>query len=219
MRKYIEILRKCPLFNNIADENILPMLDCLNAKVLTFRKGETIMDEGTQAKNVGIVLCGKVQIIRVDFYGNRNIISNIDSPHLFAESFACANIQSLPVKVVSADNSTVMMIDCKRITHTCTNSCDFHNQIIFNLLKIMAMKNILFNQKSEITSKRTTREKLLAYLMQQATLHNSKSFTIPFNRQELADYIEVDRSGLSTEISKLRAEGVLECNKNRFELL
>ena len=219
MNKYYDVLRKCKLFSNISDKNLLPMLTCLNAKVFHFNKGETIIEEGSSARDVGIVLSGSVQIIKIDFYGNRSIISKIESAQLFGESFACADISSVPVSVIASENSEIMLIDCKRITKTCCNACEFHNQIIINLLQIMAMKNILFNQKAEITSKRTTREKLLAYLEQQAKINNSNSFSIPFDRQELADYLEVDRSGLSAEISKLRKEGLLECKKSNFRLI
>lgn len=219
MNKYFEVLKNCSLFDNISDENLIPMLSCLNAKLLSFKKGITIIEEGEVANNVGIVLSGAVQIIRIDYYGNRNIIANIESSHLFGESFAFANIPAIPVSVIASEDTDILMIDCQRITKTCSNSCEFHNQIIFNLLKIMAMKNIYFNQKAEITSKRTTREKVLAYLMQQAKKYNSNSFTIPFDRQELADYLEVDRSGLSAEIGKLRADGIIECNRSKFTLL
>ncbi|MEE1319743.1 MAG: Crp/Fnr family transcriptional regulator [Ruminococcus sp.] len=219
MKKYFEIIRICSLFDNITDDNLFPMLGCLNANIWSFEKGETIIAEGEPAKNVGIVLSGNVQIVRIDFYGNRNIIANIEPSHLFGESFACADIQEIPVSVIASEKTEVMMIDCQRITKTCSNSCEFHNQIIFNLLRIMAMKNIFFNQKAEVTSKRTTREKLITYLMQQAKQHNSNSFSIPFDRQELADYLEVDRSGLSAEISKLRGEGIIECNRSKFKLL
>lgn len=219
MDKYFEILRKCPLFDNISDENLLPMLGCLSAKVFSYKKGETIIAEGDYCQNIGIVLTGKTQIIRVDFYGNRNIISVAEPGQLFGEAFACGDIQESPIDVVACENTEVMMIDCKKIITTCSNSCEFHNQIIFNMLKILAMKNIFFNQKLEVTSKRTTREKLITYLMQQAKLHNSNTFTIPFDRQELADYLEVDRSGLSAEISKLRNEKILECKKSFFHLL
>ncbi len=219
MKKYFEILRKCSLFINITDDNLIPMLSCLNARVMSFNKGETIVVEGEPAKNVGIVLSGEVQIIRIDYYGNRNIIANIESSQMFGESFACADVKSMPVSVVASEDCEIMMIDCARITKTCNNSCEFHNQIILNLLKIMAMKNIFFNQRAEVTSKRTTREKLLAYLDQQVKQNNSNSFEISFDRQELADYLEVDRSGLSAEISKLRVEGIIECRKNKFKIL
>lgn len=219
MKKYFEILKKCPLFCEIEEKNLLAMLECLNAKTLKYSKNQTIFSEGEPAKDVGIVLTGSVQIVTSDYYGNRTIISNIEPSGLFGESFACADVKSIPVNVVASEETEIMLIDCKRITSTCCNACELHNRIIFNLLKVMAMKNIYFNQKAEITSKRTTREKLLAYLMNQAKLNDSSSFTIPFDRQELADFLQVDRSGLSTEISKLRAEGVIECKKSNFKLL
>ena len=219
MKKYFEILRKCKLFNNISDENLLPMLNCLNARVVKFQKGDTVIEEGSDVHSVGIVLSGSVQIIKIDFYGNRNIISKIDTSMLFGESYACADITSVPVSVIACENTEIMFIECNRITKTCCNSCEFHNQIIINLLKIMALKNIHFNQKAEITSKRTTREKLLAYLEQQAKINNSNSFSIPFDRQELADYLEVDRSGLSAEIGKLVKEGKLQCFRSHFTVV
>ena len=112
-----------------------------------------------------------------------------------------------------------MLIDCSHILHTCANNCGFHQQLIFNLMKDLATKTILFHQRIEITSKRSTREKLLTYLAMQAKRVGSNSFDIAFDRQELADFLEVDRSGLSAEISKLRREGILESTKNHFELL
>lgn len=219
MRKYFEILRKCTLFDNISEENLFQMLNCLNPKLQSFEKNKIIIEEGTSAKYVGIVLSGTAQIIRLDYYGNRNIVTNIEPSNLFGESFAYADIQEIPVSVIACEDTEVMLIDCRKITKTCSNSCKSHNQMIFNLLKVMAMKNIFFNQKAEITSKRTTREKLLTYLMQQAKKHNSNSFTIPFDRQELADYLEVDRSGLSAEISKLRSGGIIECHRSKFKLI
>ena len=219
MQKYFQILRKCSLFSNISDKNLIPMLSCLNARVIKYGKGEDIISEGQSAKDVGIVLSGKVQIIKIDYYGNKNIIANIEPSQLFGESFACADIKSIPVSAVASNDTEVMMIDCVRITKTCSNSCAFHNQIVLNLMRIMAMKNIFYTQRAEVISKRTTREKLLAYLDQQAKKNSSDCFEVPFDRQELADYLEVDRSGLSAEISKLRAEGVIECRKNKFKLL
>ena len=138
---------------------------------------------------------------------------------MFAEAFACARIDSLPVSVVAEKQSEVMFIDSEHIMRTCSNNCGFHNQLIYNLMKDLAAKTIMFHHRIEITSKRTTREKLLAYLTLQAKKNNSNRFKIPFDRQALADYLEVDRSGLSAKISKLRNEGVLESEKNYFELL
>lgn len=219
MKEYLGILRKCPLFSGIEDDHILKMLGCLGARVETFDKKYTVLAEGKPAKFIGIVLSGSVQILRVDYYGNRSIISNALPSQMFGEAFACAEVGALPISVVANEPSEIMLIDCSHVLHTCSNNCAFHQQMIFNLMKALAQKNIMFHRKIEITSKRTTREKLMTYLTLEAKNQNSNSFDIPFDRQELADYLEVDRSGLSAEISKLRAEGVLESRKKRFELL
>ena len=219
MKKYIDVLKKCPLFENISEENIIALLSCLGAKVETFGKKYTIFAEGSRTKYFGIILTGSAHVVQIDYYGNRRILAEIMPSEIFAESFACAELNSIPVSVISSESCEVLLIDSHRILQSCSNVCGFHQQIIFNLMKDIAMKNIMFYQKTEITSKRTTREKLLTYLMFQAKKSGSRIFEIPFNRQELADYLEVDRSGLSAEISKLRNEGILESQKSTFKLL
>ena len=219
MKKYLEILKKCPLFFGIDDESLLRMLGCLGARVEFFDKKYTVFAEGSAAKYIGIVLTGTVHTIQVDYYGNRSILSELRAPQVFAEAFACAEVDALPVSVIANEPSEIMLIDCEHILHTCENSCGHHQQLIFNLMKDLATKTLLFHQRIEITAKRTTREKLLSYLSLQAKSAGSSHFIIPFDRQELADYLEVDRSGLSAEISKLRREGILTCEKNRFALL
>ena len=218
MKKYLKILKKCPLFAGIEDENLLRMLTCLGAKTEHFDKKYTVFAEGYPATYIGIVLSGSVQITQMDYDGNRSILSEIHAPEVFAEAFACAEVRALPVSAIANEPSEIMLIDCSHILHTCQNNCGFHQQLIFNLMKDLATKTILFHQRIEITSKRSTREKLMTYLSMQAKKANSRSFEIPFNRQELADYLEVDRSGLSAEIGKLKKEGVLDSQKNRFVL-
>ena len=219
MKKYIDILRKCALFNRIEDENLIKMPNCLGARVEFFDKKYTIFAEGNSAKYIGIMLSGSAQTVQVDYFGNRSILSDITPPEVFGEAFACAEVGAIPVAVIANEPCEVMLIDCSHILHTCSNNCGFHQQLIFNLMKDLAVKTIAFHQRIEITSKRTTREKLLAYLTYQAKKSGSNSFDIPFDRQELADYLEVDRSGLSNEISKLRSEGVLQSHRKRFVLL
>lgn len=219
MRKFLNVLKKCPLFFDMSDDNIITMLDCLEARTDIFDKNYTILSEGSPAKYIGIVLLGSVQITRTDYYGNRSILGNLCEGELFAEAFACMQMTSMPVSVIANETSTIMFIDCNHILHTCQNDCPFHQQLVYNLMKVLAAKTVMFQQKIEITSKRTTREKLLAYLTICAKKNNKNSFTISFNRQELADYLEVDRSGLSAEISKLRKDGILECRRNYFKLL
>ena len=219
MKKYLNILRKCPLFIDIEEENLLRMLGCLGARVHYFDKKYTVFSEGSPAKYLGIVLSGSVQITQVDFEGNRSILGEMHTSEVFAEAFACAEVQALPVSVIMNEPGEIMLVDCSHVLHTCTNHCTFHQQLIFNLMKDLALKTIFFHQRMEITSKRTTREKLLAYLYSQAKKTSSPSFEIPFDRQELADFLEVDRSGLSSEIGKLKKEGIIQAEKNKFTIL
>ena len=219
MKNYFDVLRRCPLFLGVADEHIEKMLNCLGAVKESFDKKYTIMAEGNPAKFIGILLSGSARIEQVDYYGNRTIVGRVEPSQLFCEAFACAETEVVPVSGIANEPCEVLLVDCNHILHTCHHNCLFHQQMIFNLMKNMATKNIAYHQKIEITSKRTTREKLLAYLTFCAKEEASNSFTIPFDRQELADFLEVERSGLSAEISKLRREGVLNSTKNHFELL
>jgi len=219
MTNYPKILQKCPLFAHITEENMQKMLTCFGARIQEFDKKYTILTEGTTAKYIGILLSGSAQIIRVDYYGNRSILSEIEAGDIFGEDFACAEADTLPVTVIANEPTSVMLIDSSHILHTCSNNCGFHQQIIYNMMKNLATKTLLCYQKIEITSKRSTREKLLTYLSLYAKKVGENHFEIPFDRQELADYLEVDRSGLSAEISRLRKEGILESEKNYFTLL
>lgn len=219
MKKYFDILQNCPLFCGIKPEDLEVLLSCLGAKHKSYCKKETIFAEGDKAQYIGIVLCGSVQIERTDYDGNRSIVANVGPSQLFGESFACCGEISLPVDVTAAEVCEVLLIDCSKIIHSCANACSFHSRMIFNLLKIMALKNIFLNQKAEIAAKRSTREKLMTYLMLEARKNNSSVFTIPYDRQQLADYLNVDRSGLSVQIGRLCKEGIIKARKNRFELL
>ena len=219
LEKYLKILKECRLFEGIDEQSLLRMLTCLSARVAFFDKKYTVFAEGTRAKYIGIVLSGTVLTVQVDYYGNRSIISSAESGELIAEAFACAGIDEIPVSVIAEEPSEIMLIDCSHILHTCRNACGFHHQLIFNLMKTLALKNISFHQRIEVTSKRTTREKLLAYLAIQSKSAGGGIFEIPFDRQELADYLEVERSGLSAEISKMKKEGIIENRKNHFKFL
>ena len=219
MKEYRAILESSPLFEGIGVEDLSAMLSCIGGRKLTVSKGRSVCREGDPATYVGMVLDGAVRLEREDYYGNRSIVAHIGPAELFGETYACAGLPSLPISVVADEDSVVLLMDCRRITTTCSSACSFHNRIIFNLLRLVAHKNLVFDQKIQVTSKRTTREKLMAFLMNQAKLQGCSSFTIPFDRQELADYLEVDRSGLSAEISKLRKEKLIESDKNHFRLL
>lgn len=219
MKKYFDILRKCPLFSDVEDGHIEKMLGCLGARVSFFDKKYTVFTEGSRARHLGILLSGEVQITRTDYFGNRNIIANIAPGEIFCEEFACVGADAIPVSAVANEPCEVMLIDCSHILYTCAHNCSHHQKMIFNLMKNMAQKNIRFHERIEVTSKRSTREKLMAYLTLCARHAGAREFEIPFDRQELADYLEVERSGLSAEIGKMKRDGLIDCQKNRFTLL
>lgn len=217
--QYYEILKQTELFSGISETDLPALLGCLSAKQAHYEKGRIIFLTGERTRSFGIVLSGQVQIYQEDYYGNRSILGYVGPGGLFAESFACADSKELPVSVQASAESELMFIDCTRIASPCANACAFHARLIRNLLNTIAKKNIALTQKIEFTAKRTTREKLLAYLSAEARRAKSSRFEIPFNRQELADYLAVDRSAMSAELGKLRDDGVLNFNKNQFELL
>ncbi len=218
MQNELEILRSCPLFQGIEAQNLGEMLACLNAKRIFKAKNEVVFQEGDPADCVGVVLSGALQIEKIDFYGNRSIVDRIAPAQIFGESFAFSGVETMPVRCVATEPSEILLLECSRIVHTCCNACAFHSRMILNLLRVVAAKNLAFNQKIAILSRRTTREKLMTYLLDQAKRCGSASFTIPFDRQGLADYLGVERSALSAEIGRLRADGVLESDRSRFIL-
>lgn len=219
MENYLKILEKCPLFASIELEHIAAMLNCLQAQICNFKRGNYIISAGDKAGHVGIVLSGKVQISRTDYYGNRNILAEIVCPQSFGENCACSDIEYMPLDVVAIEDSSVLLINVRRITHICSNACGFHNRMIFNLLKIVTRKNLMLEEKISIMSRRTTKDKLLTYLGIISKKKGSDCFIIPYDRQALADYLGVDRSGLSAEISKLCREKLIKCHRSEFTIL
>lgn len=219
MKNDLPLLKKSPLFFGIGEEDLAEMLQCLNARTSVYRKQEIVLLEGREISAVGIVLEGKIQIVKENFEGARTILTEIGPGNLFAEAFACVPAQRLPVTAVSVEESRVMWLDYRRMTFVCSSACRFHTKLIENMLTVLASKNILLNRKIEHLSKCSTREKLLSYLSDQAAEKGSDEFDLPFNRQELADYLCVDRSAMSGELSRMQKEGILRFHLNHFVLM
>ena len=212
------IFKKVSLFQNVAEADLNVLLDCLDAREAVFRKNETIYFEDDIITKIGIIEEGSARIIKEDLWGNRSILTNLEAGDMFGEAFSCAGEEKMSVSVVAAEDTKILMIDCRRMLTSCSSACVFHTQLIKNMLSIMGRKNIQLTQKMEHITKRTTKEKLLSYLSAEAKIHGRNSFDIPFNRQELADYLSVDRSAMSNELCKMREEGILEFERNHFEL-
>lgn len=212
MNNNLEILKKVTLFEGI-NENLSAMLECLGSDQKKYARGEIILLTGQPVTAVGVILSGEVQIIHEDFYGNRSILTELNPSHIFGESFASAGIPESPVTVIAKTNATILFLGIDRIITTCPNSCIFHNHLIENLLKILARKNILLSSKNQLLSLRTIEDKILSYLSLQAEKKGNLEFEIPFSRNELADFLCVDRSALSRVLSKLKKEAVNRIQK------
>lgn len=219
MEKYFDILSRNPLFAGISQKELGSLLHCLSAKVASYAKGEPVFLEGDPAGLIGFIARGSVQIVRDDFYGNRAFLHLAQTGELFGEAYACANIDTMPVSGYAAQESQIIWLECNKMLTVCTNACTFHSALVKNLLRVVAKNNLLLSQKIQFMSKRTTREKLLAYLLDQAKQKQSPEFTIPLDRQALADYLGVERSAMSAELGKLRNAGVLESKGAWFHLL
>lgn len=218
MEKYFDILRRSSLFSEISSEELGSMLHCLGAKVVDIPKGDPVFLEGDPAGFIGIVLEGSIQIVQEDYFGNRSIIHHSQAGDIFAEAFSFTGLDAMPVSGYAVKNSKCMLLACRRMMTVCSSACSFHNRLVKNLLQLVSRKNLMLNEKIRYMSQKTTREKLLAYLAAQAKQAGSAEFTIPFDRQALADYLGVERSAMAAEISKLRRDGIIETTGSRFHI-
>lgn len=211
-------LKKTSLFRGTSEEELPILLDCLAPTTREYAKNELILRQGEDVSAVGLVLSGRAQVIEEDFWGNRSILADAWPGDLFAEAYAFLPGERLRVSVVAAEPTSVMLLDAKRMLEVCSSACRFHTRLVQNILAESARKNLALTRKVSHMSKRSTREKLLSYLSGQALGAGSDAFEIPFNRQQLADYLCVDRSAMSSELCKMRDEGLLVFDKNRFQL-
>lgn len=214
-----KFLTKTKLFSGNSEEEIKVMLKCLGATEKFYGKGDTIYHEGDDITHMGMVLSGSVRMENDDLWGNTSILAHMSPGELFGETYACLPGEPLMVRVVAAESTHVLFLDAARLMKVCRNTCGHHARLIQNLLMSSAEKNINLSRRIFHTSSKTIRGRLLAYLSFQASRQNSREFTIPFNRQQLADYLSVDRSALSNELSKMQKEGLIKVEKNQFQLL
>lgn len=218
MEKFVPVLKKTKLFSGVGEEDIVTMLSCLGARLLTFRKGEYVLRQGERLNDILVLAEGSLHIQRDDYWGNRSILGHVGVGEIFGEAYAAPESGVLLNDVVAVEDSSVFFFDVRRVLSTCSSACRFHSMVIQNLFYAISEKNRGLVQKLDYMSRRTTREKLLSYLSEEARKQNSADITIPFNRQQLADYLSVDRSAMSNELGRMRDDGLLEFKKNRFRL-
>ena len=214
----LQDLENTELFRGASRVEMEEMLRCLDTEIRRYRKGETILRMGDRTRRLGLVLSGGVTLENDDAWGKRTVLGHVGEGEFFAETYACLPDQPLMVNAVAAAETRVLFLDVGRL-FSGQPGCVHQRVLVRNLLNITARKNLALSRRSFYTSSRTIRERLLSYLSDQAVLQGSDRFSIPFDRQGLADYLGVDRSALSNELSKLRREKLVYAEKNQFHLL
>ena len=208
-----------PLFCGIRPEDMTAMLSCIGYHIGTYQKGDIVAFEAENIKHIGIVIYGAVDMVKEDLWGNKTMLIRIRKNELFGETFACGSDNLSVVTFLVSEDAKILFLPFDRVMHSCTMACDFHYRLIKNMVSIIADKNRDLMQKVEVVSKRTIREKLLTYLSIQAQLHDTRYFEIPLGRVELAEYLCVDRSALTRELSKMHDDGLIDYDRNCFRLL
>ena len=214
----IHLLAGTRLFQGIREHEIEAMLTCLSAEERTYGKDAYIYRAGDVPGRLGVVMEGAVNIIKDDVWGNRKIIENIGGGQIFGETYACLKGEPLMVDVQASERSRILFMDVNRILTTCSSSCDFHNRLIRSLMYVLAGKNLMLTKKMDIITPKSLRERVMVYLSQESVKQGCRTVTVPFNRQQMADYLSVDRSALSAELSRMQRDGVISYEKNRFTI-
>ncbi|MCL2750839.1 MAG: Crp/Fnr family transcriptional regulator [Coriobacteriia bacterium] len=212
-------VNNCTLFRSIDESDVQTLLDCLGARRCSYKKSEFIFRVGELPSSVGVVASGAINVIQEDYWGNRTILAHCPPGEIFCEAYSCAEEQSLPISVVAAEDSEVLLLDYRKIITTCSSACIFHTHLVSNMLRIIALNNIRLTKKLEYVTKKSLREKILAFLSTETAHAGSPTVTVPFDRQQLAEFLCVDRSALSRELSSMQREGLIACSKNQFTLL
>ena len=214
----LKFLSSTYLFRGCAETELGAMLKCLGAYNKTYAKGETIFLTGEITEYLGLVLSGSVNIENDDLWGNKSILGQVRTGQIFAETYACIPGAHLMISVIATQKTQVLFLNTARLLQTCKSSCPHHHKLIQNLLQITAQKNLDLSKRILHTSPKSIRGRLISYFSEQALQNGSYQFTMSFNRQQLADYLGVDRSALSKELSKMQADGLLTYEKNTFIL-
>lgn len=218
MEDYLYVLLSSQLFSGISEKELRAMLSCLDARIEDYPKGAFVLRAGDVVDSIGLILSGNALVIQEDIWGNRNILSKVGQGQTFATAYACAPGSVLNSAVLAENSVSVMFLNVKRILNICSSACAHHNRIVRNLLGELAQKNLSIKGKLTHMGQRSTRAKIMSYLSAEAKSLGKYEFDIPFSRQELADYLAVDRSGLSIELGKMQKEGLLVFRRNHFVL-
>ena len=219
MKKYLPILKNSPFFKGLTDNEILSILHCVNATTIYRKRASYIFRAGDSTEVMGLVVSGCVLVMQEDLWGHRNILSKCHAGDFFGEPYAASPGAVLNVSVAADEDCEIIFLNVQRLLASCPTACEHHQKLIRNLVSALANKILILNDKITHVGKRTTRDKLLSYLSAESIRQSSLSFDIPFDRQQLADYLCIDRAAMSTEISKLQKDGFIKTNRKHFELI
>ena len=218
-KEYLSELKTMKLFYGIQESEMTAMLGCIGAYLKEYKKNQYIITLEENVEAVGILLSGKVDMIKEDLWGNKTLLVSMQKGELFGESFSCGIVKNATVSFVADTASMILFLPFSRILRTCNMSCKFHHRLIENMVTVIAEKNIVLMDKVDILSKKTLRGKIATYLLQEASKQQSLYFDIPLGRVQLAEYLCVDRSALTRELNTMKAEGYIDFDKNTFRVL
>ena len=207
------------LFRGMDPSDIEEMLGCLLAKECTYKKGEILLPEGSPTEQIGVVLIGRVIIELGDVWGNNSVLSSIGPGGIFAETYACIPGEPLMVNVTAAEDTEALLLNIRRVLEPCSKVCPYHVRLVRNLLALCAGKNLQLSRRVLHTGPKSIRKRLLSYFSECIKRTGSYSFDIPYNCQQLADYLSVERSALSNELSIMQRDGLIRYEKNHFDVM
>ena len=206
-------------FEGIKPDERKHILSCISAYERSYKKNSYIILQGDKVTSFGVVTEGSVDIVKENIYGNRRLVTIIEKNMIFAESLVAARLEEAPISAVAKEDCRILFIPLDRLLVTCSSACSYHNKLITNLVRMLASKNLLLTQKLDYLTSRTTRERVAKYFIDTANRGGETKIEIPYNRNQLAEYLGVDRSVLSRELSKLKNEGILNFEKNTFDIV
>jgi len=207
------------LFQGVTQQEFKHVMSCIRAYEKSYAKNSYIIMQGDKVTSFGMVTEGSVDVIKENIYGTRRLIATIEKDMIFAESLAASGLDESPISAVAREDCKVLFIPIDRLLVMCATSCTFHNRLITNMVRMLAVKNLILNQKLDYLTSRTTRERIAKYFIDTANREGKTQIKIPYNRNQLAEYLGVDRSVLSRELSKLKTEGILDFEKNTFRIM
>ncbi len=217
MKEYLDRIKFAFLFNGISDKELLLALKCLEGEIVSYDKGQTVIKEGSLSDRFGLLIEGLLQSTQYDLEGNRSIIQTIEPLQIFNENYCYVNEKS-PVNIETIESSKILFLKSHISSKLLPAVCSIKNILLNNLFIIQTHKNVELTKKLECMSKRTTREKLMAYLKLESLKQGTRKFDIRLDRQQLADYLGIERSAMSAELSKMVKEHLIKTNRSHFEI-